>query len=106
MKQQYRVRNWSEYNLALKQRGSLTFWVSEDVIDQWLNIKQTETFGRAPTYSDVAILTMLSLKSLFGLAGRQTSGLMASLFDLMQVKLSVPDHPSTGSGTTARLLGG
>ena len=35
---------------------------------------------------------MLSLKSLFGLAGRQTSGLMASLFDLMQVELSVPDH--------------
>ena len=106
MKQQYRVRNWSEYNLALRQRGSLTFWVSEDVIDAWLNINPTQTFGRAPTYSDIAILTMLSLKSLFGLAGRQTSGLMASLFDLMQINLSVPDHPSTSSGATAPFLGG
>jgi Transposase DDE domain len=35
---------------------------------------------------------MLSLKSLFHLAGRQTSGLLASLFELMQVKLPVPDH--------------
>ena len=106
MKQQYRVRNLSEYNLALRQRGSLTFWVSDDVIDQWLNTKRTETFGKAPTYSDIAILTMLSLKSLFGLAGRQTSGLMASLFDLMQVNLSVPDHPSTSSGAAARSPGG
>ena len=45
MKQQYRVRNWSEYNLALRQRGSLTFWVNEDVIDSWLNINPTKTFG-------------------------------------------------------------
>jgi hypothetical protein len=29
MKQQYRICNWSEYNASLKQRGSLTFWVSD-----------------------------------------------------------------------------
>ncbi len=44
---------------------------------------------------DIPILRMVSLKSLFHLAGRQTSGLMASLFELMQVELPRP-RPSFG----------
>ncbi|MDJ0556396.1 MAG: hypothetical protein QNJ68_18545 [Microcoleaceae cyanobacterium MO_207.B10] len=28
----YRVSNWSEYDASLKQRGSLTFWLSNEVI--------------------------------------------------------------------------
>jgi hypothetical protein len=32
MTQKYEIRNWSEYNAGLKQRGSLTFWISEEVI--------------------------------------------------------------------------
>lgn len=32
MKQQYRIRNWFEYNAGLKQGGSLTFWVDEAVL--------------------------------------------------------------------------
>ena len=27
----YKVTNWREYNKALKQRGSLTIWLSEDL---------------------------------------------------------------------------
>jgi hypothetical protein len=100
MKQQYRVRNWSEYNLALKQRGSLTFWVSEDAIEQWLNTKPSETLGAPKTYSDTAIMSVLTVKSLFCLAGRQATGLIASLFELMQVELSVPDH-----STVSRRMG-
>lgn len=30
-KSNYRIRNWKEYNGALKQRGSITFWISEQV---------------------------------------------------------------------------
>ncbi len=26
----YRVKNWSEYDKALVQRGSITFWMSDD----------------------------------------------------------------------------
>lgn len=29
------VTNWSEYDAALRQRGSLTLWVSETAIEQW-----------------------------------------------------------------------
>jgi hypothetical protein len=31
------TRNWSEYNAGLKQRGSLTFWLWEDVLEAWYN---------------------------------------------------------------------
>ena len=29
-------RNWSEYNAALRQRGSLTFWIDETALEQWI----------------------------------------------------------------------
>lgn len=31
----YRIRNWSKYNAGLKHRGSLTFWLDSEVIEQW-----------------------------------------------------------------------
>ncbi|MEB3293735.1 MAG: IS5 family transposase, partial [Synechococcales bacterium] len=31
------IRNWSEYNAGLKQRGSLTFWVDEALLEAWYN---------------------------------------------------------------------
>ena len=38
--------------------------------------------------------------SLFNLAGRQTQGMRSSLFELMRIELSVPDH-----STVSRRLG-
>lgn len=34
-KKVYRVRNWSDSNHALVNRGSITFWFSEQCIEQW-----------------------------------------------------------------------
>jgi hypothetical protein len=34
-KRRYRLRNWREYNAALVQRGSLTFWVDETALAGW-----------------------------------------------------------------------
>jgi len=31
-KELYRVRNWSEYDRALVNRGSLTIWISEEAL--------------------------------------------------------------------------
>jgi hypothetical protein len=63
--QQYRIRNWTEYNAALKQRGSFTFWVSEEVIEQWLETEKTGKKGASRTYSDRAIEVMATLKGLY-----------------------------------------
>lgn len=99
-KTRYRIRNWSKYNAALKQRGSLTFWVDEEVLAGWLNDEKTGKRGASPTYSDLAIATMSTMSSLFNLAGRQTQGFIESLFELMGVDLSVPDY-----STVSRRLG-
>lgn len=91
-KSQYRIRNWKEYNRSLQNRGSLTFWISQELLDNWLAEEKTGTRGRSPQYTDEAIQAMASMKFVFSQAGRQTSGLVASIFELMKVDLPVPDH--------------
>ena len=39
-KAKYRVRNWSEYNKSLINRGNLTFWIEEGLDKVWLNTKR------------------------------------------------------------------
>ncbi|HEV3309782.1 MAG TPA: IS5/IS1182 family transposase, partial [Chloroflexota bacterium] len=34
-KQRHRVTNWAAYDIALRQRGSLTVWFSEAAIVAW-----------------------------------------------------------------------
>ena len=92
MKNQYRIRNWSEYNAGLKLRGSLTFWLDEKVVGQWLVKNKTGKKGASQTYSDLAIATFSIFKSIYSLAGRQTEGFLKSLFSLMNLELPVPEH--------------
>src|SRR5262245_272087 len=91
-KSQYRIRNWCDYNRSLRERGSLTFWISEELLDNWLVREATGQRGRAPLYTDAAMVAMASVKFVFHQAGRQTSGLIASIFQLLKVSLPVPDH--------------
>lgn len=99
MKNQYRIRNWSEYNAGLKHRGSITFWLSADVIEEWLIVEKTGKRGASNLYNDIAIATMSTIKSIFNLAGRQTQGFVESI-ELMPINLPVPDH-----STVSRRLG-
>jgi hypothetical protein len=85
-----RVTNWSEYNEALRQRGSLTVWFTEDAIAAWKAAPRT-TPGGQPHYSDLAITTALTLRAVFRLALRQTEGLIGSILQLLGVDLPVPD---------------
>lgn len=34
-KQRHQIRNWSVYDEALRQRGSLTVWFSTAAIERW-----------------------------------------------------------------------
>lgn len=83
--------NWAQYDQALKQRGSITFWISEDVADAW-NAEPTGKRGRRAIYSDLAIETALNLRIVFNQGLRQTEGLLESLFEMMHLELDVPDH--------------
>lgn len=91
MPQPYRVENWREYNYALRRRGSLTFWVSEEAIEAWRYTGPRQQGGQI-TYSDLAIETCLSLRLVYSLGLRQTQGFVTSLFELLQVELPVPDY--------------
>ena len=55
-----------------------------------------------PWYSPLAILTALTLRAVFGLALRQTEGLLGSIIGLLGLNLVVPDH-STLSRRAATL---
>src|SRR5215203_1780829 len=96
-----RVTNWSEYNEALRQRGSLTVWFTDEAIAAWKAAPRT-TPGGQPHYSDLAITTALTLRAVFHLALRQTEGLIGSILQLLDLDLPVPDH-STLSRRAERL---
>jgi hypothetical protein len=85
----YRTTNWSEYNAALKQRGSLTVWFDPDM--QWLSAPCGRP-GRPAHFSDSAIELCLTLKGLFNLPRRQATGLVASLLKLADLDWAVPDY--------------
>lgn len=87
----YRVRNWSEYNESLVQRGSLTLWISEDVMETWKPDGPRQRGGQYE-YSGMAIECLLTLRSVFHLTLRATEGFARSLFDLIGVDLPVPDY--------------
>jgi IS5 family transposase len=69
----------------------LTVWFSDEVIEAWKASPRTGRGGR-PEYSDLAILTGLTLKAVFRLAYRQTEGLIGSVIGLLGLDLAVPDH--------------
>jgi len=91
-KPKYGVRNWRDYSRSLRNRGSITFWISEELVEKWLVREESGDRGRPSVYTDEAIVAMAGLKFVFHQAGRQTSGLVASVFCLMKVSLPVPDH--------------
>lgn len=84
----YKTLNWPEYNKALKGRGSLTIWFDPDMI--WA-ATPTGKRGRQPVYSDAAVQTCLTMKVLFGMALRQTTGFVESLLRLISLDWDVPD---------------
>lgn len=84
----YKTTNWADYNASLKARGSLTVWLDKDM--QWYATVSGKR-GRQRTFSDAAIQFCLSIKCLFGLALRQSLGLVESLLRLAGLDWRVPD---------------
>src|SRR4051794_30078988 len=101
-RQQRKVTNWPAYDASLRQRGSLTIWFSGEAITSWRAEPRT-TRGGQPWYSELAILTALTLRAVFRLAYRQTEGLIGSVIRLLGLTLPVPDHTTTLSRRAATL---
>ena len=90
-RQKHKVTNWPAYDASLRQRGSLTVWFTDEAIAAWAAEPRT-TRGGQPWYSELAILTALTLRAVFRLGLRQTEGLIGSVIRLLGLNLPVPDH--------------
>ena len=73
---------------ALKRRGSLPIWFDPAMIREATPIGKR---GRQPDYSDAAIPTCLTMRALFGMAMRQTTGFAKRLLHLIGLDWAVPD---------------
>jgi hypothetical protein len=92
----YRVKNWSEYDKALVQRGSITFWMADDIEKTWMHTGEKQR-GSQFEYSDQAILVMLIVKEVFHLTNRGVEGFLRSVFPMMKINLPVPDHTTVST---------
>jgi hypothetical protein len=85
----YKTKNWPSYNRSLKQRGSLSVWFDPGMV--WVPPPSGKR-GRQCRFSDAAIQTCLTLKVLFGMPLRQTTGFVESLLRLAGLDWAVPDY--------------
>ena len=81
-KTKYRVTNWREYERGLRSRGDITVWFSEEAAEAWTP-PNNGLRGVQPRYSNLAIVTALTLRMVFHLLLRQTEGFLDSLLRLM-----------------------
>lgn len=84
----YKTTNWSSYSDSLKRRGSLSIRFDPEVV--WVPPPSGKR-GRQQNFSDAAIQACLTLKELFGLPLRQTTGFVQSLLQLIELDWAVPD---------------
>ena len=90
-KARYKLGNWHEYNESLVKRGSITLWISEEDISAWKPGDSKKRGGQFQ-YTDGAIECMVMVRSVFRLTLRATEGFVRSVFELIEVELTVPDY--------------
>ena len=90
-KPRYKTTNWKQYNKALINRGSLTFWIDEEAIAEWKLNKQGKR-GRPRRFSDLAITTALMVKRVFSMPLRTLQGFLDSIFKLANIPLVCPHY--------------
>jgi Transposase DDE domain len=91
----YRITNWPDYNAALVTRGSVTVWLSEDVLASWGSTQRPpkgSKGGHPKTYSDVAIQAALTIREVYSLTYRATEGFVSSLLVMMGTTVKCPDY--------------
>ena len=73
------------------QRGDVTLWLTPDAITTWAAVDGGRRKGQLQ-YSDLAIETALTLGLIFHLPLRQTEGFLRSIFGMLGLDLTAPDH--------------
>ena len=101
-KQKYKVTNSPEYNAALKKRGDITVWFSEEAISSWYKKDRVyDGTGTPQYYTDFAIITCHEIRQVYRLPLRQTEGFINSLFSLMDIPLCCPSFSTLSTRLSA-----
>ena len=85
-KPDYRVTNWSEYNLSLKKRGMISlYFPGGDLKAQFINDKPyvNGMSGQEPTYREAYIELIYTFYRLHGWGMRQIKGYLEGTVKLM-----------------------
>jgi len=88
----YRVRNWSEYNRSLVNRGRITLWIDQNTLEQWRNPPKHGKRGRPYEYANEVILSALCIKNLCQFSLRFTQGFLMDLLDRLNLDLKSPNY--------------
>lgn len=80
-------RNWTKYSASLVQRGSLSFFLSPDLISSLLEAQGAAGINGRPSFSLQITLLMLSMKVSFRLSYRACEGMARSLLEPHGVKV-------------------
>ncbi len=102
-KPRYKTTNWKQYNKALINRGSLTFWIDEEAIAEWKQNKQGKR-GRPRRFSDLAITTALMVKRIFSMPLRALQGFLDSVHISEDSDQLFRDYPITYFGLNRSLI--
>ena len=71
-KQSYKLSNWSEYSDALRRRGEIDVWLSEEAISLWYAKERVyDGTGTPNRFSDFAIITCHEIHQVYRLPLRQ-----------------------------------
>ena len=99
VKDSFKTTNWPEYEAGLRQRGSVTVWISEEELRGWGPPERGQLKpGGQQRYSNHAIETALTVGMVFHLRLRQTEGFLSSLFSLLDLNCRVPENTMTTLG--------
>jgi len=90
-KTKYGVANWASYNRALVRRGDVTLWSSPEAIATWDPRALARVTGSRSTPTSPSKPHSRSVFSSICHSG-QTEECLASVFGIMGLTLSVPDH--------------
>jgi hypothetical protein len=88
-----RVKNWSEYNNSLVNRGNISIYVSEAIASNvFAKPQPSHKAGHPIEYRDDLILFMLTIRELLHLPLRQAVGFVTGLLQGMGLSWQLPDY--------------
>lgn len=88
-----KINNWHEYNKSLITRGNLSIYISESIAQGALitpKRQKTHKPGHPKLYPDALIQLILTIRELFCLPLRQSTGLIECIFSNIGMGLNIP----------------